>query len=204
MSASDGLEPIIEEWPEPPRREVEEQAAYHVATSPPQAPAEDEEESYALAPAVETPAVSRDFGLIDDSASPPPAAVPETRQPRSPGLAQKLSRAEIAPERAPPPPARPFIDFLNSVVWSDRNKAALALTSLTAPRDPAVLAELKQSALAPLVDMARWRSVGHAWPGFLILARMAGYSDEDAHRRWEQGERDAVIASATGKLRFPL
>lgn len=107
--------------------------------------------------------------------------------------------AETAPgtsSAAPRIPAEPFINLLNSPVWTDRNKASLALQALSAGRDPKVLGELRKSALHPLVEIARWRSAGHALPAFWILARLAGYSDEAAQRFWDEGNRDAVIDAA--------
>lgn len=102
---------------------------------------------------------------------------------------------------APRIPAEPFIKLLNSPVWTDRNKASLALQALSAGRDPKVLGELRKSALQPLVEMARWRSSGHALAAFWILARLAGYSDAAAQRFWDQGNRDAVIDGATSARR---
>lgn len=93
-------------------------------------------------------------------------------------------------------PVEPFIGFLNSPVWSDRNKSSLALMALSARRDEKVLAALRNAALPPLVEMARWKSAGHAQPAFMILARMAGYSDEVAGGLWERGDRETVIEAA--------
>ena len=50
--------------------------------------------------------------------------------------------------------AEPFIDYLGSPVFSDRNKASSALVTLSASRDPELLATLRRRALAPLVEMA--------------------------------------------------
>ena len=44
-------------------------------------------------------------------------------------------------------PAEPFIPFLNSPVWSDRNKASGALMAFSASRDPGLLATLRKDAL---------------------------------------------------------
>ena len=93
-------------------------------------------------------------------------------------------------------PAQPFIELLNSPVWSDRNKASGALMAMSADRDPELLAALRERALAPLIEMARWKSEGHALPAFFILCRIAGYSDETAYDLWERGDRDAVIDAA--------
>ncbi|MEP6591576.1 MAG: hypothetical protein ABJC19_10375 [Gemmatimonadota bacterium] len=105
--------------------------------------------------------------------------------------------AEMTPsaERAAPHISpQPFIALLHSPVWSDRNKAAGALEVLTRPRDRGVLDALTQ-AIDPLVEMARWRSEGHALSAFLVLARIANYSDEAAFDLWKRGEREVVIMS---------
>lgn len=93
-------------------------------------------------------------------------------------------------------PAAPFVEFLHSPEWTDRNKSVGALSVLTAARDPVVLAEIRRSALAPLIEMAQWKSEGHAKPAFLILARIAGETDEAAERLWQEGNRRAVIDAA--------
>ena len=100
---------------------------------------------------------------------------------------------------APTVPAAPFVAFLNSPAWSDRNKASLALAALSQRRDPAVLQEIRDSALVPLAEMARWKTTGHAQPAFMILARVAGYSDDAAIAAWDQGQRETVIRSALVK-----
>jgi HEAT repeat protein len=104
--------------------------------------------------------------------------------------------AEMTERKAPPIPATPFIALLNSPVWTDRNKASGALQSLTRHRNAELLATLKRDAMDPLVEIARWKSEGHAMPGFLVLARIAGYSDDAAHDLWKRGERETVIQAA--------
>ena len=107
--------------------------------------------------------------------------------------------AEAVPDAktaTPRIPAAPFVAFLDSPVWSDRNKAALTLVTLSAHRDRGVLREIRESALVPLAEMARWKSSGHAEPAFMILARVAGYSDEEATALWDQGHREVVIQAA--------
>jgi hypothetical protein len=101
-------------------------------------------------------------------------------------------------------PAGPFIEFLNSLVWSDRNKASLALMALSTRRDPGLLAELRKSALPQLVEIARWKSAGHAFPAFMILARVAGYQDDDAGALWARGDRETVIRSVRRQVAAEL
>ncbi len=53
--------------------------------------------------------------------------------------------------------------------------------------------------MAPLVEMARWKSEGHAMAAFIILGRIAGYSDEAAEAAWHRGEREEVIGAALSR-----
>jgi hypothetical protein len=107
--------------------------------------------------------------------------------------------------RPPPPPqelpipVEPFISLLNSPVWTDRNKASLALFYLTERRDPTLLASLRARAMTPLVEMARWKSPGHAAPALMILGRIAGQSEAEVHAALDRGDRDAVIGAALGR-----
>ncbi len=89
-----------------------------------------------------------------------------------------------------------FIEMLNSVAWTDRNKASLALLTLTEDRNPDVLEEMRQRALGPLVDMARWKTLDHAFPGVMLLGRIAGMPEKEIEDAWTSGDRDKVIAAA--------
>ncbi|MBL7848681.1 MAG: HEAT repeat domain-containing protein [Cyclobacteriaceae bacterium] len=77
----------------------------------------------------------------------------------------------------------PFVEMMNSITWSDLNKSANLLVSLTSDRNPGLMAKLRKEALYPLADMARWKSTGHAYPAFMILGRMAGWPDEVTYQR---------------------
>lgn len=79
-------------------------------------------------------------------------------------------------------------------MWSDRNKAAGALMALSDSRAPQLLATLRNEALAPLAEMARWESDGHATAAFLILGRIAGYSDAGALRHGKMVNADSSSA----------
>lgn len=89
-----------------------------------------------------------------------------------------------------------FVQFLNSLSWTDRNKAVFVLVALTAGRDPAQLAELRNRALPSLVEMARWSSAGHAMGSLILLARIAGVDDDEAFQAWQSGERETIIERA--------
>ena len=69
--------------------------------------------------------------------------------------------------------------------------------SLTAKRDPELLARLREESLASLIEMARWKSAGHAYAAFTILGRITGYSDEAAQALWDGGDREIVIQAAS-------
>jgi HEAT repeat protein len=92
-----------------------------------------------------------------------------------------------------------FIEMLNSLSWSDRNKAVWALQTLTDNRDPVVLDQLRDRALPSLVEMARWKSPGHAISAFMLLGRIAGLPEQQLEDAWSRGDRESVIAAAAAR-----
>jgi hypothetical protein len=101
-----------------------------------------------------------------------------------------------ATRTVPRVPYEPFIALLSSLDWTDRNKAVAALSGLSRHRDPALFEQLRQRAMTPLVEMARWKAMGHASIALQILARSAGYSEDDAMRAIVRGDRERVIRDA--------
>lgn len=97
-------------------------------------------------------------------------------------------------------PTGNYADMLNSLVWTDRNKAAFALIQLTESRDPALLEELGRKALDPLIDMARWKSAGHSTPGVIILGRIAGMKDNIIFEAMNR-DREVIINAAAARAR---
>ena len=89
-----------------------------------------------------------------------------------------------------------FIEMLNSLSWSDRNRALKALQTLTDSRDPMVLDPLRTRALDALIDMARWKTLSHALPAFILLGRVAGMPEPEIQSAWTRGDHEAVIAAA--------
>lgn len=88
-------------------------------------------------------------------------------------------------------PAAPFIDMLNSVSWTDRNKAAMVLLELTRRRDKDLLQQIKNHAMPSVIEMARWKNRGHALFSFIILCRIAGedessYIEGNFSNKWEE------------------
>jgi len=92
-----------------------------------------------------------------------------------------------------------FIEMLNSLSWSDRNRAVMALQILTDQPDPAVLDQIRDRALPSLIDMARWKTLAHALPPYLLLGRVAGLPEDQVQAAWSRGDREWVIAQATSK-----
>jgi len=89
-----------------------------------------------------------------------------------------------------------FVEMLNSVVWSDRNKAVRALLNLTDTRPERILALIRERALPALAEMARWKSLPHALGPYMLLGRVAGLTDKQIEDSWTSGERSVVIAKA--------
>ena len=89
-----------------------------------------------------------------------------------------------------------FVELLNSVVWSDRHNATLALVNLTESRDPETLVLIRERALASVIEMARWHDLQHALPAFILAGRLAGLSENEIQSAWLSGDREAVLAQA--------
>ncbi len=100
---------------------------------------------------------------------------------RKPGLHIKISPT-------------PFINMLSSPVWTDRNKALMVLSILTTKRDRQLLLQLRDKEFRSLVEMARWKSKGHAFNAFLILGRVGGVPDRELKKvGWNLPRRNALI-----------
>lgn len=87
-----------------------------------------------------------------------------------------------------------FIEMLNSLSWSDRRQALEMLQILTDHHEQSTLDQLHDRALASLVEMARWKTLGHALPAYILLGRIAGIPDDQAQAQWSRGDRETVIA----------
>lgn len=86
-----------------------------------------------------------------------------------------------------------FIEMLNSIIWGDRNNAAVALVTLTDSRDESVLEQLRERAMPALAEMAAWKHLPHALPSYILLGRAGGMKEEELQEAWSKGERTAVI-----------
>jgi HEAT repeats len=95
-----------------------------------------------------------------------------------------------------------FIEMLNSLSWTDRTRALAALQILTDARNPAVLDQLRERALPALVEMARWRTLSHALPAYVLLGRITGLSEKQIQDAWSGANRESVVTEAA-KLEKP-
>ena len=89
-----------------------------------------------------------------------------------------------------------FIEMLNSLSFSDRSRALWALQTLTDSRDPMILDQLRTRSLDALIDMARWKTLSHALPAFILLGRVSGTPEPEIQSAWTRGDRDSIIAAA--------
>jgi hypothetical protein len=89
-----------------------------------------------------------------------------------------------------------FVQMLNSIVRSDRTRAASALVGLTEQRRPYVLDQIRHNAMRSLAEMARWKPLGEALPAYLVLGRAAGIPEEEIQTAWASGAREALIERA--------
>lgn len=102
--------------------------------------------------------------------------------------------AKLHPELGIRIPPTWLVEMLNSLVWTDRTTAAVNLVNLTEDRAPEVLGQIRDRALASLIEMAQWKHLAHALPAFILLGRVAGLKEEEIQKAWEAGDREAVLA----------
>jgi hypothetical protein len=81
---------------------------------------------------------------------------------------------------------RPLIVLLESLEWTDRNKAAALLSSLSMSRDAELFGQLRESSIPALREMALWHSRAHALYSVRILGRMAGLGEDELHEQDRQ------------------
>jgi hypothetical protein len=93
-----------------------------------------------------------------------------------------------------------FVEMLNSIVLSDRTRAATALVTLTEQNPGDALDQIRERALDSVVEMAQWKVLGYALPPFILVGRLAGMNEQEIQKAWT-GDRRAVIGIALEKDR---
>ena len=66
--------------------------------------------------------------------------------------------------------------------------------ALTTTRDPQVLAQLRTEVLDSLLEMARWRNIGHAEAALTILGRMGGIDEQTLSKLIDAGQTAAILS----------
>jgi hypothetical protein len=107
--------------------------------------------------------------------------------------------AASSAQRAAQIPADGFMEMLYSRSWTDRNKASLLLEVLTRRRDPQMLRTLSAQARQPLIEMAGWRSAGHAYAARMILGRCAGIDEGRLGKLVAAGDVRAIVEAPPAK-----
>jgi hypothetical protein len=89
-----------------------------------------------------------------------------------------------------------FIEMLNSLSFADRMQALTMLQILTESRDASNIDQMRDRALPSLIEMARWKTLQHALPAFVLVGRMTPLNDTQVQDAWGRGDRESVIAQA--------
>ena len=142
------------------------------------------------------------LGYVKDKQAIVPDLVAAMRDPDHDVRNNSTRALLVFAEFSPKPPIQkirispqPFIEMLNSCIWSDRNKSSGALAQLTEKRDPSLLAEIRNQALPSLLEMASWNNLGHAVYSLMILGRIGGLTDDEIQKNLDHGNRESVIAA---------
>ncbi|MBV9081746.1 MAG: hypothetical protein JOZ62_03655 [Acidobacteriaceae bacterium] len=120
---------------------------------------------------------------------------PDVRKSAMLALKAVMVGAKLHPEQQIRVEPTWFVELMNSIAWSDRRNASLALVTMTDGYAPEILAVLRDRALRSVVGMARWRHLEHALPGFILAGRVAGLDEKEIQTAWLSGDREQVLTS---------
>jgi hypothetical protein len=137
--------------------------------------------------------------IIDDLQYALRDADPSVRANAVQGLLAIVVYARLHPDLAIHIEPTWFVEMLNSLSWSDRDHAMKVLQILTDTRDASTLDQLRDRALPALIEMARWKTLAHALPAFVLTGRVAGWTDQQIQDAWTSGDREPLIAAVTAK-----
>ncbi len=101
--------------------------------------------------------------------------------------------AKSSPRVAVQIPAEGFVAMLSSGSWSDRNKAGWLLSELSTTRNRQLLDQLRAQALDSLIEMAHWRSSGHAYSSRILLGRVAGIEETRLQNLVDTGQVEQIV-----------
>jgi len=89
-----------------------------------------------------------------------------------------------------------FVELLNSIVWSDRHNASVALVEMTEDRNADTLGLIKERALHSVVEMAQWHDLANALPAFILTGRLAGVREKEIQEAWVNQDHALFIKEA--------
>ena len=89
-----------------------------------------------------------------------------------------------------------FVELLNSIVWSDRHNASVALVEMTEDRNPDTLNLIRDRALHSVVEMAQWHDLANALPAFILTGRVAGIAEKEIQDAWVNQDHALFIKNA--------
>ena len=101
--------------------------------------------------------------------------------------------AKSSPGVAAQIPAEGFVAMLSSGSWTDRNKAGWLLSELSTTRNRKLLDQLRAQALDSLIEMAHWRSYGHAYSSRILLGRIAGIEETRLQNLVDTGQVEQIV-----------
>lgn len=107
--------------------------------------------------------------------------------------------AKLHPEQGVAVQPTWFVELLNSIVWSDRHNASVALVNMTEDRNDDMLQLIRQRALPSVIEMARWHDLSHALPGFILAGRLAGLDEKAIQAAWVSADHEQVLKQALKK-----
>jgi hypothetical protein len=92
---------------------------------------------------------------------------------------------------APQDLVKRLVEMLDSLEWTDRNKAIALL--LCIDDEELVVRELRKQAVPTLVEMSGWQSA-HGAMAFMLLGRLANMDHDESRQAWQLGEQASIIA----------
>ena len=90
----------------------------------------------------------------------------------------------------------PSTTYSPDALASLRESYALHLSATRAPRTQDVYLD----ALDSLIDMARWRHLPHALPGYILLGRLAGFAEPRLQAAWSEGKHQPLTEEIIKEL----
>ena len=94
-----------------------------------------------------------------------------------------------------------FVEMLNSVELTDRLEASRILLLFTENRDANAIGNLRDRALPAVLEMAHWQHLPHALPAYLLVGRVAGWTDAMLESAWAAGEREKTLKEIEKSLK---